>query len=167
MAEIVGEIPEFYLNPKINKLSKTYTVLMKIYQAKKGVGIKVMLVVFAFLPFIKISYDGQFGFSSLFMFLLLLTPFLFVSWVYFGTFYWIENGIFYYRSGFLKGNLEINQISRITKNKTSWSGVKPAMASKGLVIKMKYDEVYIAPEDNEEVIRDLLNVNSGIKIDGF
>lgn len=140
---------------------------MKNYQAKKGVGIKLMLVVFAFLPFIKLSYARQFGFSDIFMFLLLMTPFVFVCWVYFGTCYWIENGIFHYRSGFLKGNLEINQISRITKNKTSWSGIKPAMASNGLVIEMKYDEVYIAPEDNEEVIRDLLKVNSGIEIVGF
>jgi len=46
-----------------------------------------------------------------------------------------------------------------------WSGTKPALARNGLIIKFnKYDEIYIAPERNNELISDLLKVNPEIKI---
>jgi hypothetical protein len=46
-----------------------------------------------------------------------------------------------------------------------WSGVRPALASKGLIIKYnKYDDIYIAPENNNEMIKDLLKVNPAIKL---
>jgi hypothetical protein len=139
---------------------------MKIYKVKKGSGIKLILWVFALSPFLVFAFQNRFGLTSLFMFLVLLIPFLLVGWIYFGSSYWIENDKLFYRSGFLKGDLDINQISSITKNKTSRSGVKPAMAGKGLIIKMKYDEIYVAPEDNEEMVEDLLKINPGIDVKG-
>lgn len=46
-----------------------------------------------------------------------------------------------------------------------WSGIKPALATNGLLIKFNsYGEVYIAPENNDELIADLLKGNPGIKI---
>ena len=46
-----------------------------------------------------------------------------------------------------------------------WSGTKPALAKNELIIKHHaYDEIYVAQENNTEMISDLLKVNSDIKI---
>jgi len=70
-------------------------------------------------------------------------------------------------SGILKGNLDIHQISQVELNKTLWSGLKPAMAGNGMIIKIKYDEIYVASENNEEMIEDFLRINPGIKVVGW
>ncbi len=44
-------------------------------------------------------------------------------------------------------------------------GLKPALAEKGLIIKYnKFDTIYIAPESNEELIKDLLAINTAILV---
>lgn len=139
---------------------------MKKYKAKKGTGIKLLLASSIVLPAVIYVYDSQLLFNYPGLFLLLLIPFLMLSWVYLSTTYWIANGKLFYKSTFLKGDLDIHQISGITKNRTLWIGVKPAMAGKGLIIKMKYDEIYVAPEDNEEMVEDLLKINPGIDVKG-
>jgi len=46
-----------------------------------------------------------------------------------------------------------------------WSGIKPALARNGLIIKYaKYEEIYLAPENNDEMVADLLKINSEIKV---
>ncbi len=46
-----------------------------------------------------------------------------------------------------------------------WSGIKPALARNGLIIRYhKYDEIYIAPESNDEMIDDLMKLNPSIKV---
>lgn len=45
-----------------------------------------------------------------------------------------------------------------------WAGTKPALAKNGLIIKHKYNEVYIAPQSNAELVADLLYINPKIKI---
>lgn len=65
----------------------------------------------------------------------------------------------------MKGEIEISKIREIIKGKTIWTGVRPALATKGLIIKYnKYNEVYIAPENNDKVIEDLLKINEQIII---
>lgn len=137
---------------------------MKSYRVKKGKGIKVLLVIFALLPFLIFLIEKPDSDQHLWLFLISIIPFALISLVFFGTNYWMDNHKFHYRSGFLKGNLDIHQISQVEMNKTLWSGLKPAMASNGIIIKMKYDEIYVAPEDNEEMIRDFLKINPGIKV---
>lgn len=46
-----------------------------------------------------------------------------------------------------------------------WAGTKPALATKGLIIKFnKYDEIYIAPEDSDIMINAFLKINPEIII---
>ncbi|MCH6198128.1 PH domain-containing protein [Aquiflexum sp. LQ15W] len=137
---------------------------MKKYKAKKGTGIKILLALSILFPVLVYVFESQLPLNFSVIFLLLLIPILMLSWVYLSTDYWIDKGKLFYKSAFLKGDIDILQITRITKNKTMWTGVKPAMAGKGLIIKMKYDEIYVAPEVNEEMIEDLLKINSGIEV---
>ena len=100
-----------------------------------------------------------------FILLALMLPLILLLWIYFDTFYIIENDKLFYRSGFLRGEIPIATIREIVKGKTMWSGIKPALARNGLIIKYsKFDEIYIAPQDNNQMLTDLLNINSKIKI---
>jgi hypothetical protein len=137
---------------------------MKTYKPKKGLGIKLLIGMFSIFPILTIIIQPDLVSHSLWLIILLVIPLALVCWVYFSTSYKISGEVFYYQSGIIKGEISIHQINKIVKNKTSWSGVKPAMATKGLILQKKYDEIYIAPENNEELINDLLRVNSGIKI---
>jgi hypothetical protein len=94
-----------------------------------------------------------------------LSPLVLIFWIYFDTFYKIENNELIYRSGFLRGKIKIPTIKEIIIGKTIYSGIKPALAKNGLIIKFnKYEEIYIAPINNNELISDLLKKNSEIKI---
>ena len=86
-------------------------------------------------------------------------------WVFYGTCYKLSSTTFSYKSGPFKGDIPIKDIHQIIKGKTLWVGLKPATASKGLIIKYnKFDEVYISPKTNNSFIKEILKHNSTIKI---
>jgi hypothetical protein len=88
-----------------------------------------------------------------------------VLWVYLGTSYSITQHALSYRSGPIRGKIEIEKIKEIIKGKTLWVGLKPATSSNGLIIKYgKYDEIYISPKTNELFIQKLLELKSDIKV---
>ncbi|MEQ8475370.1 PH domain-containing protein [Fulvivirga sp.] len=88
-----------------------------------------------------------------------------VLWVYFGTSYSITQHTLSYRSGPIRGKIEIEKIKEIIKGKTLWVGLKPATSTNGLIIKYgKYDEIYISPKTNELFIQKLLELKSDIKV---
>lgn len=134
---------------------------MKKYKAKRGNGIKILILVALAIPAVDFFVPG----SHWFILLPLFLPASLLIWAYFDTFYFMKNGFFHYKSAFLKGKIDVGRIREIHNNKTMWSGTKPALASNGLIIKYNlYEEVYIAPENNEELIEDLLTVNPQIKV---
>lgn len=141
---------------------------MKIYKANRKGFINYLLFGFLIFPIAIFYFDGKTFTENPFILLPLLSPLILITWIYIDTSYKIENGKLIYRSGFLRGKIEIQKIREIIKGKTMWSGRKPALAKKGLIIKFnKYDEIYIAPENNKEMISDLLKVNSEINIVEF
>lgn len=138
---------------------------MKIYKANRKGFINYLLIGSLILPIIVFFLDKGTFTEKPFILLPLLSPLILIFWIYFDTFYKIENNELIYRSGFLRGKIEILNIKEILKGKTMWSGIKPALARNGLIIKFnKYDEIYIAPENNDELISDLIKLNSEIKI---
>ena len=89
----------------------------------------------------------------------------FLLWIYFGTSYELSKGKLGYKSGPLRGEIEIAQIWEIVKNETLWCGIKPATAGKGLIIKYnKFDEIYISPKTNDSFLKEILRLNPMIKI---
>ena len=138
---------------------------MKIYKANRKGFINYLLIGSLILPIIVFLLDKGTFTEKPFILLPLLSPLILIFWIYFDTFYKIKNNELIYRSGFLRGKIEILNIKEIQKGKTMWSGIKPALARNGLIIKFnKYDEIYIAPENNDELISDLIKLNSEIKI---
>lgn len=138
---------------------------MKIYKANRKGFINYLLIGSVVLPIVVFFLAKNAFTEKPFILLPLLTPFILIFWIYSDTLYKIENNELIYRSGFLRGKIEILNIKEIMKGKTMWSGIKPALARKGLIIKYnKYDKIYVAPENNDEMISDLLKINSEIKI---
>jgi hypothetical protein len=65
----------------------------------------------------------------------------------------------------LKGAISIDTITGVIKSKTQYSGIKPALSTKGLIIKYnKWDDIYISPQNAELFISKLKEINSKIEI---
>ena len=138
---------------------------MKTYKARKGKLITGLVILTAFLPFIVGFYNADNLFRMLLGFFILALPFAIVLWIYIDTSYRIVDGVFYYRSAFLKGKIDIQTITKASKDVTYFTGVKPALATKGIVIYFnRFDEIYIAPENNDELIAELLKINPEIEV---
>jgi len=76
----------------------------------------------------------------------------------------IEGDQLLYKSALLKGSIDINTIVEIVKNKKHFSGKKPSLSTKGIIIKYnKWDDIYISPVDIDRFISVLKHINPGIK----
>ena len=135
---------------------------MRVFQPKKG-NFWIYIVLSLLLPLaLVIGVEGSLQYPIV---LPACLPFVLFVWIYFSTKYFILKDNFYYQSAFLKGKIAIHKISSIQSNKTMWSGVKPALATKGLIIKFGFDEVYVAPKSNEELIAALVQINPKIRVE--
>lgn len=138
---------------------------MKKYKAKRKGFIHILILFFGLFP-IVVYLIGRDEFNARPYFILpLLIPIVLILWIYIDTYYEIKDNHLIYRSAFLRGKIDIHKIREIQQNKTLWSGVKPALSKNGLIIKFnKYDQVYIAPTDNEEMVDDLISINPNIQV---
>lgn len=142
-----------------------YINKMKQYKAKTKGFINYVMILFFLLPFVVFYLKTDEIMNNILLILPLVLPFLILFWMYSSTKYSIENTLLKYQSGFIKGVIEIKEIREITVGKTMWSGLKPALASKGIIIKYgKFDEIYIAPENNLEMVEDMLKIKPEIVI---
>ncbi|MBC6366665.1 PH domain-containing protein [Algoriphagus sp. AK58] len=138
---------------------------MKSFKPKKGVLIHSIILLLVSLPFFIYLIDSETIETHPIILLPLISPLIFILWFYLGTSYKLESDQLYYKSGFIKGRIPIFEIREIHKDTTLWAGLKPALSSGGIIIKHgKFDDIYIAPENNEELIRDLVKINPSIKI---
>lgn len=86
-------------------------------------------------------------------------------WLWFGTHYRITTAHIHYRCGPFRGKIAIDAIREVQQNATMWSGLRPALARNGMVVKYnKYDEIYFSPDTNEAFIQALLDVRGNIPV---
>ena len=89
----------------------------------------------------------------------------FLMWASFETKYELTKSELKYKSGPIRGKIEIDQIQEIIIGKTLWSKLKPATARNGLIIKYKKNnEIYISPKTNDSFVKKLVKLNNKIKI---
>ncbi len=138
---------------------------MKLYKANRKGFLKYVVLLTAVIG-TGIFLDSLLDFSeNPFLFLLLISPIGLLLWIYFDTYYQLDHNTLKYKSGFIKGRIDVSQIREIRIGVTHWVGLKPALAKNGLLICYnKYDEIYIAPEDNHDLVADLLSVNGKIMV---
>jgi len=97
------------------------------------------------------------------VFIIALVTLLF-SMLY-GTYYQLIDGYLIYRTGPFGGKIKAEDIKEIYPNKVLYVGFRPAVSTKGLVLKyFKYEDLYISPKRKEEFIEELLKLNPEIKV---
>lgn len=137
---------------------------MKKFKANKK-GFVVYIIIAALLPLIILFIDKEAILDNYYILIPALLPVLLLIWIYLDTSYYIKNNQLFYKSAFLKGNIDIHKIEEIIIGKTLWVGTKPALSGKGLIIKFnKFDELYIAPKSNTELVNELVSINPNIRL---
>ncbi|MCM4161814.1 hypothetical protein FHG64_02655 [Antarcticibacterium flavum] len=105
------------------------------------------------------------GYEFVWTDILMLLVVGFLMWLNFGTEYELTQTELKYKSGPVRGKIKLERIVEIIEGKTLWSGLKPATARNGLIIKYdKYDEIYISPKTNNTFLTKILELNKDIKI---
>ena len=125
-----------------------------------------MRILGAFGIFVVSQFEPELsmGFKA-FITLLMFSPALLLFWAFHNTRYWADDTHFYYQSAFLKGSIEIASIKKIELNTTMWAGIKPALATGGMIIYFnKFDSIYIAPDNPENFVEHLLRIHSEIEV---
>jgi hypothetical protein len=113
----------------------------------------------------RIFSDGIENYNFIWTDIFMLTVAGFLIWLGLGTNYELTQTELKYKSGPIRGKIEIDKIHEIIKGKTLWSGLKPATARNGLIIKYeKYNEIYISPKTNDSFMKKILELNDKIKI---
>ena len=113
----------------------------------------------------RIFSNGKINFEFIWSDILMFIVIGFLIWLGLGTNYELTQTELKYKSGPIGGKIEIDKIHEIIKGKTLWSGLKPATARNGLIIKYeKYNEIYISPKTNDSFMKKILELNDKIKI---
>jgi hypothetical protein len=113
----------------------------------------------------RIFSDGIENYNFIWTDIFMLTVSGFLIWLGLGTNYELTQTELKYKSGPIRGKIEIDKIHEIITGKTLWSGFKPATARNGLIIKYeKYNEIYISPKTNDSFVKKILELNDKIKI---
>lgn len=113
----------------------------------------------------RIFSDGIENYNFMWTDIFMLAFAGFLIWLGLGTNYELTQTELKYKSGPIRGKIEIGKIHEIIKGKTLWSGLKPATARNGLIIKYeKYNEIYISPKTNDSFVKKILELNDKIKI---
>jgi hypothetical protein len=143
------------------------------FKSKKSIGailiFSVMVAMITFIGLAPLLLAEQHTPKSIIMDSIIALVLLGIAgiflWMLHGTYYILKDGQMFYASGPMKGSLPLSSITEIVKGKTKWSGIKPALATKGLIIKYnRYDEIYISPESNDAFIAEILKLNNAIVI---
>ena len=127
-------------------------------------GFSIIVFFFGIILF-RVFSDGIENYNFMWTDIFMLTVAGFLIWLGLGTNYELTQTELKYKSGPIRGKIEIDKIHEIIKGKTLWSGLKPATARNGLIIKYeKYNEIYISPKTNDSFMKKILELNDKIKI---
>lgn len=87
-------------------------------------------------------------------------------WIWFGTYYVIDNEILITQSGPMIFKIPVSQISVIRLNQKTIGGLwKPTTSWNSIQIEYnKFDSVYISPVKEDEFISELRRINPGIVV---
>ena len=91
----------------------------------------------------------------------------FLLWVLLDTRYVIKNHFLLYRSGPIRGRIDIQNIQKIKKHSGLYVPVtlKPALDTKGFIITYnKYDDLFISPIKSDLFLEELMKINPKIEI---
>ncbi|MXV38327.1 hypothetical protein GO491_06495 [Flavobacteriaceae bacterium Ap0902] len=125
--------------------------MKKIYKGKREGLITYLLIASIALPIITYLAESDFYKENPLMIIPLLIPLIIMYTIYFKTSYKIEDGVFYYVCGAVKGDVKINDMMELEKvDVFLGGGIGAALTRRGMYLKFNEDvEFYIAPADND------------------
>ena len=125
--------------------------------------IVILLLVVPFLP----NKNNDAENSALIGVVILYAVTGMLLWILLDTNYKIKERRLFYASGPIRGSIKIERIRKVERwNK--WyvmSFIKPALDKDGLIIYYdKFEDIFISPENKEEFIKALCEMNPGIEV---
>jgi len=89
----------------------------------------------------------------------------YLTWMWFDTYYIIEDSKLLYKSALLSGSICIDSIFEVTRSTYQYSGKKPSLAYHGLVVKYnRWDDIYLSPKQLEQFTSALKVINPKITV---
>ncbi|MDX1350761.1 MAG: PH domain-containing protein [Putridiphycobacter sp.] len=86
-------------------------------------------------------------------------------WIWHHTYYRVENNHLIYHSGPFKGKIDIEDIKKITVNKTSYVGLKFGLARNGIIIESTtHMDLYISPQNAGAFLKKIVEINPAITL---
>ncbi|RYF67323.1 MAG: hypothetical protein EOO39_21485 [Cytophagaceae bacterium] len=139
---------------------------LKRYKANRKGGFRFIILLLILVGAGVVASDPAIFLDRPLLILPLLGPIALLLWMYGNTHYELEQTTLRYQSGFVRGQLEVWRINQVQVGVTQWTSVvKPALAGGGLLITYnRFDEIYLAPADNEQLLADLLAINPAILV---
>jgi hypothetical protein len=143
---------------------------MLIFKSSKNyVMIKVLWLVIIFLLVVPFLAEGDKNADKvpLVVIVILYSITAMLIWILLDTKYLIKEKQLFYCSGPIRGSIKIENIRKVERwNK--WyvtSFIKPALGKDGLIIYYeKFDDIFISPENKEDFIAALREINSRIEV---
>lgn len=124
-------------------------------------GVIALVVVTVIIPILINGFDK----TPWFVFGILTLLLIFLTWIWFGTYYILTPYYLHYYSGPIRGKIPIASIVWVKHQRVLWAGLRVALAYNGLLIRYnKYDEIYISPADKAAFIYALQQYNPNIKV---
>ncbi len=134
--------------------------MLRKYAAKKDFGFALL-----FLLCPLISWLLPLIHPNIFIVLFALIVTLFFLWIWIGTYYVLDEEYFISYSGPFRKKIPIKKIVKIDRNVQAFSGRRPALAFRYLQVRYNtYDDVFIAPENEDALIADLIRIRPEINI---
>lgn len=140
--------------------------MTKKYSAKVGLTFWFSVAIVVVCISAAVWFMTNTAMSFRWSILAFIFPLTLMTWVYLDTCYKIKGDTLVYRSGFIRGRIPIGSIRKIKTRATMWTGTKPALASRGMILTYgRYAKVFIAPEDEQALLDDLKTLNPGIEVE--
>lgn len=132
-----------------------------IFKSKKDNWVALIIWVIILLPVIFLFKDETLSFFTL---IVLSLSSLLCLWIWYGTYYTIEDKSLRYQTGPFYGSIDIMSIKNIYKTRSITSSA--ALSMDRICIQFeKYNEVFISPVNKEEFVRVLKKINPNIVVE--
>lgn len=127
------------------------------------VSFLVLFVAVGLPLIIEKELSNKIIFVSLFIVFPVLGLFL---WIWFGTFYTIDNDVLKAKSGPFFWRIKVREINKIKVNQPTVVGIiKLTLSFRSMeVIYKKYNSIFICPKDQDEFLEDLKMINTSIEV---
>lgn len=143
---------------------------MKVYTSRKSPLLAILILGMLSIPVVAfiLSLQNQQAWSSndfMLLLLVLIPAIIFLGWIWWGTYYQINDSFLRYKCGPYKGSVDISSIQSIKK---AWFPVMGTRASLSFqCLKINYNErevLFISPKNQSELVEYMQSVNQDIQL---